>query len=179
MLDRLNGMAVFVEAVRSGSFTAAAKKLDMSPQMVARHIAELERRVATRLLNRTTRKQTLTEFGRLYLETALSRWRADDALGAAGVLRSEGRRILGDLSESMPCVKASGELFAIERGAQQMSLEGEVLADRTKVREESLRALRNPESTHSPLAFTRRLVTVLCPVIQPGTGFDKDVLDVG
>jgi DNA-binding transcriptional LysR family regulator len=69
MLDRLNGMAVFVQAVRSGSFTAAAKKLDMSPQMVAKHIAELERRVATRLLNRTTRKQTLTEFGRLYLET--------------------------------------------------------------------------------------------------------------
>ncbi len=72
MLDRLTSMAVFVQAVRSGSFAAAAEKLAMSPQMVARHIDELERRVATRLLNRTTRKQSLTEFGRQYLERCLS-----------------------------------------------------------------------------------------------------------
>jgi len=94
MLDRLNGMAVFVQAVRCGSFTAAAKKLDMSPQMVAKHIAELERRLATRLLNRTTRKQTLTEFGRLYLETCQSVLAEVDGiemLAQSAQLRPQGR----------------------------------------------------------------------------------------
>jgi DNA-binding transcriptional LysR family regulator len=94
MLDRLNGMAVFVQAVRSGSFTAAAKKLGMSPQMVAKHIAELERRVATRLLNRTTRKQTLTEFGRLYLDTCqsvLDEVEAIEMLAQSAQVKPQGR----------------------------------------------------------------------------------------
>lgn len=68
MLDRLTSMTVFVHAVRYGSFAAAAEKLGMSPQMVAKHIEALEQRVETRLLNRTTRKQSLTVFGGLYLE---------------------------------------------------------------------------------------------------------------
>jgi DNA-binding transcriptional LysR family regulator len=94
MLDRLNGMAVFVQAVRSGSFTAAARKLGMSPQMVAKHIAELERRVATRLLNRTTRKQTLTEFGRLYLDTCqsvLDEVEAIEMLAQSAQVKPQGR----------------------------------------------------------------------------------------
>jgi DNA-binding transcriptional LysR family regulator len=72
MLDRLTSMAVFVQTVRCGSFAAAAEKLGMSPQMVAKHIESLEHRVETRLLNRTTRKQSLTVFGGLYLEQCQS-----------------------------------------------------------------------------------------------------------
>lgn len=66
MLDKLTGMRAFVAVVQSGSFVAAADKLDMSPQMVARHIATLEKELETRLLNRTTRRQSLTQAGALY-----------------------------------------------------------------------------------------------------------------
>ncbi|WP_213778679.1 LysR family transcriptional regulator [Caballeronia sp. dw_276] len=94
MLDRLTSMAVFVQAAQTGSFAAAADKLGMSPQMVAKHIAALERHLATRLLNRTTRKQSLTEFGRAYLErcqTVLAEVNAADALAQAVQLRPQGR----------------------------------------------------------------------------------------
>lgn len=62
----LAAMDAFVKAVDTGSFAAAARVLDISPQMVAKHVAMLERRLGARLLNRTTRKQALTELGHAY-----------------------------------------------------------------------------------------------------------------
>lgn len=67
-MDRLTSMAVFVAAADLGSFAAAASALGMSPQMVAKHVVFLETRLGTRLINRTTRRQSLTEFGRTYHE---------------------------------------------------------------------------------------------------------------
>ena len=67
-MDRLASMAAFVKTVESGSFAATASALGISPQMVAKHVAYLEARLGTRLLNRTTRKQHLTEIGKTYYE---------------------------------------------------------------------------------------------------------------
>lgn len=67
-MDRLRSMEVFVGVVEAGSFTAAAKMFEMSVVMVGKHIAELEQRLGTRLLNRTTRRQSLTEIGEQYCE---------------------------------------------------------------------------------------------------------------
>jgi len=67
-MDRLTSMATFVKVVDLGSFAAAAASLEMSPQMVAKHVGYLETRLATRLLNRTTRRQNLTEIGKTYYE---------------------------------------------------------------------------------------------------------------
>ena len=67
-MDRLASMAAFVKAAELGSFAAAADALGMSPQMVAKHVASLEARLGARLLNRTTRRQALTEIGRAYHE---------------------------------------------------------------------------------------------------------------
>ena len=67
-MDRLASMGTFVKVVDLGSFTAAAAELKMSPQMVAKHVGYLEARLETRLLNRTTRRQSLTEIGRTYYE---------------------------------------------------------------------------------------------------------------
>lgn len=67
-MDRLRSMEVFVGVVAAGSFTAAAREFDMSTVMVSKHIAELEQRLGARLLNRTTRRQSLTEIGELYCE---------------------------------------------------------------------------------------------------------------
>jgi DNA-binding transcriptional LysR family regulator len=67
-MDRLASMVAFVKVVEAGSFAAAANILGMSPQMAAKHVTFLEGRLGTRLLNRTTRRQSLTEIGRTYLE---------------------------------------------------------------------------------------------------------------
>lgn len=67
-MDRLTSMATFVKTVELGSFTAAADVLGMSPQMASKHILSLEARLNTALLRRTTRTQSLTDFGRLYYE---------------------------------------------------------------------------------------------------------------
>ncbi len=61
-------MATFVQIVDSGSLTAAAELLDTSLPTVVRTLASLEQHLNTRLLTRTTRKITLTEEGRNYLE---------------------------------------------------------------------------------------------------------------
>lgn len=72
-------MEVFVVAANAGSFAAASAQLGMSAQMVARHVQALEQRLKVRLLNRTTRRQSLTEFGRLYHERCLELLAAVDA----------------------------------------------------------------------------------------------------
>ena len=97
MIDRLTSMAVFVKAADAGSFAAAASALTMSPQMVAKHVAELERHLGGVLLARTTRRQNLTELGRSYYErcrTILADVEAAEALvpqadaEPSGLLRS-------------------------------------------------------------------------------------------
>lgn len=67
-MDRLESMSVFIKAADAGSFAAAGKALDLSPQMIGKHVQFLEDRLGTRLLNRTTRRQSLTEFGLAYYE---------------------------------------------------------------------------------------------------------------
>src|SRR5258708_2444993 len=61
-------MEMFVAVVDAGSLTAAAERFDLSSAMVGKHIRSLETRLGTRLLTRTTRRQSLTEIGRQYYE---------------------------------------------------------------------------------------------------------------
>jgi DNA-binding transcriptional LysR family regulator len=63
-------MEVFVKAVELGSFSAAADALQMSPQLVGKQVQKLEEHLGVQLLNRTTRRQSLTDFGRLFYERA-------------------------------------------------------------------------------------------------------------
>jgi len=84
-MDRLSSMATFVKAVDLGSFAAAAEASGLSPTMVGKHVQYLETRLGVRLLNRTTRRQTLTEFGRAYYDrcrTILQEVEAADALAS-------------------------------------------------------------------------------------------------
>lgn len=67
-MDRLQAMKVFARVVDEGGFAAAARAMDMSPPVVTRMVADLERHLNTRLLQRTTRKVALTEAGQAYLE---------------------------------------------------------------------------------------------------------------
>ncbi|WP_019142221.1 LysR family transcriptional regulator [Noviherbaspirillum massiliense] len=70
-MDRLQSMRVFAKVVEQGSFARAGQALDISNAVVTRHVADLEEHLGTRLLNRTTRKLSLTETGQAYLERVL------------------------------------------------------------------------------------------------------------
>ena len=67
-MDRLATMESFVMVVEAGSFVVAATRLGMSPAMVSRYVMNLEERLGTRLINRTTRRLNLTEAGAAYFE---------------------------------------------------------------------------------------------------------------
>lgn len=67
-MDRLTSMSIFVRVVTLGGFAAAAREADISATMVAKHIQALEARLGSRLLNRTTRHQRLTEVGEVYYQ---------------------------------------------------------------------------------------------------------------
>ncbi len=79
-MDRLQAMTTFVAVVDSGGFASAARKLNLSPPVVTRAVAELEERLGLRLLTRTTRVVRVTDAGARF---------ADDC-----------RRILGDIEEA-------------------------------------------------------------------------------
>ena len=67
-MDRFTSLTAFVRVVDSGGFSAAARRLDMSTTMVSNHVQALEDRLGVRLLNRTTRKVSLTEIGKAYYD---------------------------------------------------------------------------------------------------------------
>lgn len=107
-MDRLTSMAVFVKAVDLGSFTAAAEALDLSGPMVGKHVRFLEERLGVRLLNRTTRRQSLTDFGRAYYErcrVVLAEAEAADALAADQLNEPRGRlRVTAPVHFGRRCV---------------------------------------------------------------------------
>ncbi|OQR33191.1 LysR family transcriptional regulator [Pseudomonas sp. T] len=69
-MDRLEQMATFVRAVELGSFSAVAEELQMSSQLVGKQVKMLEQHLGLSLLNRTTRRQSLTDFGRAFYQRA-------------------------------------------------------------------------------------------------------------
>jgi len=92
-VDRFESMRIFAKVVESGSFAGAAARLHCSPGMASERVKALEERLGTRLLNRTTRKLSLTEVGRVYYARCT--------------------RILADLEEAD---QAASDLHAAPRG---------------------------------------------------------------
>jgi DNA-binding transcriptional LysR family regulator len=85
-MDRLTSLTAFVRVVDSGGFSAAGRRLNMSTTMVSNHVQALEDRLGARLLNRTTRKVSLTEVGKAYYDRCThilaDLEQADDIAGA-------------------------------------------------------------------------------------------------
>jgi DNA-binding transcriptional LysR family regulator len=86
-VDALNSMRVFVKVAEFNSFARASEALDMAVPRTSRIISELEDHLGTRLLQRTTRKMSLTEPGRIYLERC--------------------RQILGEIEETYLMISAN------------------------------------------------------------------------
>lgn len=71
MLDNLRAMAVFVAVVRHGSFSGAARELDITTSAVSQQIRSLENELGAVLLQRSTRRVSLTEVGELFYDSAM------------------------------------------------------------------------------------------------------------
>jgi DNA-binding transcriptional LysR family regulator len=98
-MDILTCMRVFATVVEAASFTGAGDRLDMSKAMVSKYVAVLEDHLGTRLLNRTTRRLSLTESGQVYYERCL--------------------QIIADVAEAE---QAAGQLTAIPRGTLKIAM---------------------------------------------------------
>lgn len=104
-MDRLTSMRVFLRVVDEGGFAAAARALDMSPAVVTRLVADLEEHLGTRLLQRTTRRQSLTDAGEAYLERV--RHILQDLDDAHSLVSSQTKELSGTLRVLAPPVLAT------------------------------------------------------------------------
>ncbi|WP_414448260.1 LysR family transcriptional regulator [Burkholderia sp. 22PA0099] len=122
-MDHLQSMRAFVAVAKFQSYTSAAEHLNVSRPVLSRTIRELEQQVGTRLLNRTTRKVSLAEGARDYLETCVriiemvddaERRLADDTTSECGPIRivvhplavaSGIATVLHAFSTTSPCVE--------------------------------------------------------------------------
>ena len=99
-MDRLREMEMFARIVEAGSFSAAARDLNMGQPAVSKTIANLENRLGVRLLTRSTRKLSPTEAGTAFYERAVRAIsEADEAEAAA---RGAGAGLEGRLRVSAP-----------------------------------------------------------------------------
>ena len=89
-MEKLSDVAVFVQVVGSGSFTAAAEALGLSKAVVSKYVSRLEDRLGARLLHRTTRRLSLTEVGAAFHD------RARQALEAIDEAEQEVSRLQGE-----------------------------------------------------------------------------------
>jgi DNA-binding transcriptional LysR family regulator len=149
----LNEIAVFARVVQAGSFTAAARLLGMPKSTVSRKVSELEERLKSRLLQRTTRKLSLTDVGRTYYDhCARIVAEVEEAERAVSSLHGKPRGLLrvtapvnmsflgpivGDFLERYPAVQL--DLFCTQRSVDlieeryDLGIRAGVLADSTLI----------------------------------------------
>jgi DNA-binding transcriptional LysR family regulator len=89
-MDHLTALRIFREVSESGSFAEAARRLRLSPAAISKNIMELEAELSARLINRTTRRMSLTEAGETYYRRIV--------------------QVLDDLAEANASVTALGEV---------------------------------------------------------------------
>jgi DNA-binding transcriptional LysR family regulator len=107
-MSLFDDMKVFVQVIESGSFSGAARRLDMAKSAVTRHIAALESRLEGTVINRTTRHLRLTEMGQAYYDRA--RRILDDVAEADEAARSLQVELIGRLRIAAPMSFAHAHL---------------------------------------------------------------------
>lgn len=125
MNDRLQGIATFVQVAEAGSFALAAQRLKLTRSAVGKTIGRLEARLGTRLFQRTTRRQSLTEDGQAFYEhclRALGELEAAEAVLDAGTREPSGRlRVSAPVLFGRHCV--APVLLALARRYPKLELE--------------------------------------------------------
>jgi len=181
-------MATFVQIVDSGSLTAAAELLDTSLPTVVRTLASLEEHLKTRLLTRTTRKITLTEEGRSYLEHCRHILYEIDA--AELELSAQQTKPSGKLLITAPVMfgsmqvaplvnqflrnnnQVNAELLLLDRNVNLVE-EGVDVAIRIGPLSDSTMIAKNVGHVRKVICGTPKLLNSLSPINHP-----KDLLDV-
>lgn len=135
-MDRLQAMTTFVAVVDSGGFASAARKLNLSPPVVTRAVAELEERLGLRLLTRTTRVVRVTDVGARFAEDC--------------------RRILADLDEAETAATGT---HAAPRGT--LTLTAPVLFGQLYVTPILVRYLQQFPEADAQCLFLDRVVNVV------------------
>ena len=107
-MDTLSSIDTFRQVVECGSFVAAAERLEISPAAVSKRIMHVEERLGVRLLNRNTRKLSLTDSGRVYFERCKTI--LDDLRATELELASADRAPRGILRVTCPSFAAAGQL---------------------------------------------------------------------
>src|SRR5512146_748029 len=69
-MDRPSDLAFFAVLAHAGSLSAAARELNLTPPAISKRLANIERRLGVRLLNRTSRNMSLTDEGEVYFQHA-------------------------------------------------------------------------------------------------------------
>jgi DNA-binding transcriptional LysR family regulator len=169
-MDRFEAMSLLVSAVDAGSLSAAARRLGLPLATVSRKVGQLESRLKTRLLNRSSRRLTLTDSGRAYVEAC--RRILDELHDAEQAAAGEYRVPRGQLVVSAPIVM--GRLHVLPVAVEFIRAHPEVdlrldLADRyvNLLEEQVDLAVRVGDLPDSGLIATRvgsiRLVTCASP----------------
>lgn len=109
MRSSLDEIAVFVAVVDQGSFRSAAEQMGLSPSAVSKRLSALEERLGVQLLQRTTRKLSITQAGELLYDRVRSI--PSDIAEAEEQLREAAGRVTGDLRVVMPTFFASDVLY--------------------------------------------------------------------
>lgn len=104
-MDRLQSMRVFERVVHEGGFAAAARALDMSAPVVTRLVADLEEHLGTRLLQRSTRRLSMTDAGQQYLQRVRNILQDIDEADAS--VSAQTHELAGQLRLHAPPVLAS------------------------------------------------------------------------
>ena len=105
LYDHFSGIAVFVRVVETGSFAAAASRLNLSRSAVGKTVSRLEEKLGVKLIHRTTRSQSLTEDGQLFYERCL---RAVNEIREGAAMLDSGRQLVqGKLRVSVPVLFGS------------------------------------------------------------------------
>ena len=155
-----NDLLIFARVAEDGSFTAAADRLDLPKSTVSRRISQLEERLGERLMVRTTRRLTLTDFGEALLEHARQMVSEIDAVKA--LAESRQARPSGRLRVSMPSDFANllltDALAAFSAMHPAVSLEVDLSPRRVDLLGESFDvAIRMGELPDDALLAARRL----------------------
>jgi DNA-binding transcriptional LysR family regulator len=116
-MDRLQSMRVFERVVAEGGFASAARALDLSPPVVTRLVADLEEHLGTRLLQRSTRRLSLTEAGHAYLVRVRSILQDIDEADA--IASAHTRELEGLLRVHAPPVLASHVIAPLLAGFRE------------------------------------------------------------
>ena len=193
MIDQLRQMAIFARTIDHGSFRAAAKAMRLSPSVVSHQVAELERRLGTALIYRSTRKLSLTRDGERLLLSA--RTMIEAAENGLQSVSDQAREPSGELRVTMPAVLARSKLveqiagFTVANRKVQLSVDfsdtrksligdGFDLAIRMGWLKDSALIARKLNSVHRRLVAAKSYLASRPRPVSPGDLNDWDWLEL-